>query len=110
MLVEIMLVGTMQVETTIDRELLVASLACHSSRRLNRHVGTAFFMRYNTHLAFLLIVVLVAVAQSVLGAEYRPQIGKPYNDFVLPRIDAREPIALSQFRGKKVLLIHFASW
>jgi peroxiredoxin len=54
--------------------------------------------------------VLVAVAPTVLGADYRPQIGEPHNDFVLPRTDTREPIALSQFRGKKVLLIHFASW
>ncbi len=110
MLVETMLVETMLVETTIDRESLVASLPCHSSRRLNRHVGTAFIMRYHTHFALVLIVVLVAFAQPVLAAGYRPQIGKPYNDFVLPRIDTREPIALSQFRGKKVLLIHFASW
>jgi hypothetical protein len=61
-------------------------------------------------LACVLIIIHVAVSQHVFGADYRPQIGEPHNDFVLPRIDTREPIALSEFRGKKVLLIHFASW
>jgi hypothetical protein len=28
----------------------------------------------------------------------------------LPRIDGREAVRLSDFRGKKVLLIHFAAW
>lgn len=41
---------------------------------------------------------------------YQPEAGKPHGDFVLPRIDSREAVNLSQFRGKKVLLIQFASW
>ena len=41
---------------------------------------------------------------------YAPQVGKKHPDFMLPRIDTRAPVSLSQFRGKKVLLIQFASW
>lgn len=41
---------------------------------------------------------------------YDPQVGELHADFVLPRIDNREAVSLSQFRGKKVLLIQFASW
>ncbi len=41
---------------------------------------------------------------------YPPQVGTVHPDFVLPEIDSRQPVSLSQFRGKKVLLINFASW
>lgn len=54
--------------------------------------------------------LLVCALTTPCLAQYRPSVGKPHPDFVLPRIDTREPVALSQFRGKKVLLVHFASW
>ncbi len=41
---------------------------------------------------------------------YPPRVGDQHPDFVLPQIDNRQPVSLSQFRGKKVLLINFASW
>ena len=43
-------------------------------------------------------------------AVYRPEVGTYHPDFVLPRIDNNEPLRLSDYRGRKVLLIHFASW
>jgi hypothetical protein len=46
-----------------------------------------------------------AVAES-----YSPNVGERHPDFTLPTIDDRRPVSLSDFRGKKVLLIHFASW
>ena len=58
-------------------------------------------------LGLVLLAPLPCLAQR---NGYRPEVGKPHPDFVLPRIGSREPISLSQFRGKKVLLIHFASW
>lgn len=42
--------------------------------------------------------------------QYRPQAGTVHPDFELPSIDDGTPIKLSDFRGKKVLLFHFASW
>lgn len=47
---------------------------------------------------------------SSADAGYSPREGKVHEDFMLPRIDNREPVFLSQFRGQKVLLLHFASW
>jgi len=44
------------------------------------------------------------------AAGYSPQVGQLHPDFTLPGIADREPVSLSQFRGRKVLLIHFASW
>lgn len=38
------------------------------------------------------------------------QVGRRHPDFTLPRIVDRSPVSLSDFRGKKVLLIQFASW
>lgn len=51
---------------------------------------------------------LCSVAASY--AAYSPRVGEPHPDFTLPNIADRTPVSLSQFRGKKVLLIHFASW
>jgi hypothetical protein len=44
------------------------------------------------------------------AAPYRPKVGERHPDFTLPAIGDRKPTALSDFRGKKVLLIQFASW
>ena len=57
------------------------------------------------------LVLLGLLNGSVaIGAKYAPEVGKPHPGFVLPRIDNGEPIRLSQYRGKRVLLVHFASW
>lgn len=59
----------------------------------------------------LVLLVLVAPAFSIARAgAYAPKVGERHPDFTLPRIDGREPVSLSDFRGNKVLLIQFASW
>jgi len=50
------------------------------------------------------------LAVSSGAAGYSPQVGQLHPDFILPDIADRAPVSLSQFRGRKVLLIHFASW
>lgn len=52
---------------------------------------------------------LCCVAASGAPA-YSPRVGEPHPDFTLPDIVDRTPVSLSEFRAKKVLLIHFASW
>ena len=44
------------------------------------------------------------------AASYAPKVGEKHPDFTLPAIGDRTPTSLSNFRGKKVLLIQFASW
>ena len=57
------------------------------------------------------IALLLLLSNAPLfGAGYAPRVGEPHPDFLLPRIDNGEPILLSQYRGKRVLLVHFASW
>ena len=42
--------------------------------------------------------------------ERSPQPGEAHFDFTFPNIDDHQPVSLHYFRGKKVLLIQFASW
>ncbi len=52
--------------------------------------------------------VSLALAQD--QPAYRPMVGQPHPDFSLPSIEDGSSVALSDFRGKKILLFHFASW
>ena len=63
------------------------------------------------------LALVVAACGMILGsnsrgsaASYAPKVGERHPDFTLPTIGDRKPISLSSFRGKKVLLIQFASW
>jgi hypothetical protein len=47
---------------------------------------------------------------SARAEGYAPQVGERHADFTLPSIEDGKPVSLSQFRGQRVLLIHFASW
>ncbi len=48
--------------------------------------------------------------QAASAESYRPKVGKYHPQIVLPTIEHDRVLALSSFRGKKVLLVHFASW
>jgi len=63
----------------------------------------------NLNLLTLTAGCVCAVAASG-AAGYSPRVGRPHPGFVLPGIADGEPVSLSQFRGRKVLLVHFASW
>ncbi len=68
---------------------------------------------------FLILGSIIAVLWSQpLGRAYASQdsppqigtdVGKMYPDFLLPTLDGKTG-RLSDYRGKKVLLINFASW
>ena len=63
------------------------------------------------HTSALAFSAGILVVTSAVGAAGRAAVvGKPHPGFVLPSVIDRKPISLSQFRGRKVLLIHFASW
>ena len=38
------------------------------------------------------------------------EVGQAFPNYVLPGLDGKRAISLSKFRGKKVILIEFASW
>ena len=57
----------------------------------------------------LLPLALVAFASGG-AAQYAPKVGQRHPDFTFAAITTGKPVSLSDYRGKKVLLIQFASW
>jgi hypothetical protein len=57
----------------------------------------------------LLLVPLMCAAGTPASAA-PPKAGERHADFTLANIADGKPASLSDFRGKKVLLIQFASW
>lgn len=60
-------------------------------------------------LSSITTITLVA-AMPAQAAPYDPKVGQRHPEFTLPDIATGKPVSLSDFRGKKVLLIQFASW
>jgi hypothetical protein len=58
----------------------------------------------------LLALLGWAMAAPVLAQDYAPKVGEHHPEFTLPDIQTGKPVSLADFRGKKVLLIQFASW
>ncbi len=67
-------------------------------------------MRVISWMLLLIFGLFFSGTAQTAAPSYPPQVGIVHPDFVLPEIDSRQPVSLSQFRGKKVLLINFASW
>ena len=59
--------------------------------------------------AFLFCALPAAQAQADATPEIGVREGQLYPDFMLPRVDG-DIARLSDYRGKKILLFHFASW
>lgn len=61
--------------------------------------------------ALILFIGCVCLMTSDSRADrYLPRVGEVHPDIILPGLVDREPVSLSQFRGRKVLLVHMASW
>ena len=58
----------------------------------------------------LVASAILAVTAPAFADPYAPKVGQRHPDFTLPDIRTGKPVTLSDFRGKKVLLVHFASW
>jgi hypothetical protein len=54
--------------------------------------------------------MMLGSSATAWSASYAPVVGQRHPDFTLPAIGDRAPVSLSNFRGKKVLFIQFASW
>ena len=58
----------------------------------------------------LLLAVIGMTAPAMALGTGRIQVGQPFPELVLPRIDDGEPLSLASYRGRKVVLHVFASW
>lgn len=56
------------------------------------------------------LALMAGLAAGAAAGAYRPRVGQRHADFTLPTIADGKALSLSQLRGKKVLLVHFASW
>jgi hypothetical protein len=65
-------------------------------------------MRYPLPFVSVAILFLTADPGGIPAAPLA--VGDRHPDFTLPTITDGRPISLSDYRGKKVLLIQFASW
>jgi len=57
-----------------------------------------------------LAAIMCALTAPAVADGSPPTVGQHYVAFTLPDIETSKPVSLSDFRGKKVLLIQFASW
>jgi peroxiredoxin len=57
-----------------------------------------------------IIPAFLVALTSVQTSPYAPKVGQRHADFTLADIATGKPVSLSDFRGKKVLLIQFAAW
>lgn len=60
------------------------------------------------HRSLSALVLLVCANGPAVAAP--PTVGERHPDFALPELATGKPKSLSNYRGKKVLLIQFASW
>lgn len=59
----------------------------------------------------IFLLIGLAFSVTIANAEpYRPVVGERHPEFTLANIETGKPTSLSDYRGQKVLLIHFASW
>ena len=61
-------------------------------------------------LTTVVTAVVLCWAHPAFGDGYPPRPGERHPDFTLPNIEDGAAISLAQYRGRKLLLIQFASW
>lgn len=71
---------------------------------------TSHFGKSLQHLHLFTVACVGLCGPVTVSRAYAPGLGQVHPDFTLPRLGDGEPVSLSQFRGRKVLLVHFASW
>ncbi|MHC4991114.1 MAG: TlpA family protein disulfide reductase [Planctomycetota bacterium] len=66
-------------------------------------------MRTRPLLLAITLLAFVGIARHATGAP-PIEVGQPFPDLVLPSLENGEPMSISDFRGRKVVLHVFASW
>lgn len=60
--------------------------------------------------AAITLIMTLLLGPSALAGPAQTEIGQPFPDLVFPTVDGQQTVRLSDHRGKRVLLIEFASW
>ena len=65
----------------------------------------------NTTISFTLLALFtLTVSANADTPVVGRRVGQVFPQVVLPSLDGKRTLSLTDFRGKKVLLIEFASW
>ena len=57
-----------------------------------------------------LLISLLLGGTAALAQDYKPVVGEPHPPVVFKTIQHDRVVSLSDYRGKKVVLVNFASW
>lgn len=60
--------------------------------------------------AVITLVMTFLLGPSTPAAPAQTEVGEAFPDLVLPTVDGQQTVRLSDHRGRRVLLIEFASW
>jgi len=60
--------------------------------------------------ALLCVLLVLAAAEAFAAGPAQTTVGEAFPDLVFPTVDGEDTVRLSDHRGKRVLLIEFASW
>ena len=58
----------------------------------------------------ILLIAASVVAPARGEPPSGPKPGDPYPSYLLPSLRSGDPLSVAHFRGKKILLLQFASW
>jgi hypothetical protein len=64
----------------------------------------------STRLALVTVLLAGAPPLSLKAQEVAVRVGQPFPTLVLPALADGSPLSIERFRGRKVLLLQFASW
>lgn len=58
----------------------------------------------------MLLAACAAPEPAAIPLDVTIEVGRPFPNIALPRLEDGSPASIAQFRGKKTLLHVFASW
>lgn len=67
-------------------------------------------MKHSHALPICLLAALCCLSQMLAAQTPRIEVGQPFPDLVLPRLEDGAPASISDFRGEKLVLHIWASW
>ena len=90
------------------------ALKCMESTSTNEvPVNRAKWLTYRWGICLLALwgqAAMIGALSAQRSPRYPVPVGALHSDFKLPDVQGGQPISLSDYRGKKTLLVHFASW
>ncbi len=72
--------------------------------------GSVIMRSYVNALVSLAAAIGIHASPGEANLSIGTEVGQVYPNYILPSLSNGRPVALSQFRGRKIILLQFASW